>query len=136
MNEQEWSAMRGFVDIALGALIIGRTLHHSSQTAGFRARLAQLTVMTLLLAVLEMLGLWSLREIQAALKMLPVVWPLVVVILFLAYWALKYRSRIRRMQFEIDWRKEYQEVLMEQLERGGGSVPAPPTTGSGEDRKE
>jgi hypothetical protein len=126
VNEQEWLAMRGFVDIVFGALLVSRFLYHSAQLQSLRARLAQLTVLSLLLAILELIGVWSWREIVAATKVLPVVWPVFAVSLYLTYRTFRLWRNLQKAKFEIDWRREYQEVLMKQLEQSGRSAPDPP----------
>ena len=115
MSEQEWLAMRGFVDIVLGALLVGRLLWHSTQLPSLRARMALFTVVSLFLAVLELLGVWSLREVGAAAKMLPIVWPIIAIAVYLTLKSIKMWRELQRAQFEIDWRRD----LMQQLEQAG-----------------
>jgi hypothetical protein len=123
VNENEWLAMRGFVDIVFGSLLVGRFLWHSSQLPGRRARLAQLMALSVVLLLLEKLGVWSWREIGAAARMVPIVWPLVAIALYFVYRTFRMWHRLQRAQFEIDWRREYQEVLMQQLEQSGRPAP-------------
>jgi hypothetical protein len=119
MSEQEWLAMRGFVDIALCALLLSRLLWHSTQLPSLQARLAMFTVVSLFLALLELLGVWNWREIVAAARMLPIVWPIIALALYLTFKSIKMWRDLQRAQFEIDWRREYQESLLQQLEQGG-----------------
>src|SRR5262245_20277202 len=89
MSEQEWLAMRGFVDIVLGAVLVGRLLWHSTQLPSLSARLALFTVVTLFLALLELLGVWSFREVAAAARMLPIVWPIIAITIYLTVKSIK-----------------------------------------------
>jgi hypothetical protein len=125
VNENDWLAMRGFVDIVLGGFLISRFIGHSSELPDRRARLALFMLLSLLLAIFERLGVWSWREITTAAKMLPIVWPLVAIALYFIYKSFKLSYKLERAQFEIDWRREYQEELMQQLERAGHPLPAP-----------
>ena len=113
MSEQEWLAMRGFVDIVLGAVLVGRLLWHSTQLPSLSARLALFTVVSLFLALLELLGVWSLREVAAAARMLPIVWPIIAITIYLTVKSIRMWRELQRAQFEIDWRRD----LMQQLEQ-------------------
>jgi hypothetical protein len=125
VNENDWLAMRGFVDIVLGGLILSRFIGHSSQLPDRRARFALFMLLSLLLAIFERLGVWNWREITAAARMLPIVWPLVAVALYFIYRSYRLSRHLDRAYFEIDWRKEYQEELMQQLEKAGHPLPSP-----------
>jgi hypothetical protein len=126
VTENNWLAMRGLLDIVLAIWLFGRFLWHTSDIPGWRARWAQLTIISILLLVLQWLGVWNWQEVSAAVRLLPVIWPLLVVFGYFAFKAYRLSQRIQQIEFEIDWRREYQEVLMEQLEQNGQTAPPPP----------
>lgn len=125
MSETELLAMKGYLNILLGIWLMRRFLAHSSEF-GFKLRFAQITVISFLLLILQFLGVWSWREIVAAFKFAPIIWPLILMILYLAYKNYLLSQSAERAEFEIDWRREYQEVLIQELEGKGKEVPLPP----------
>lgn len=127
MNENEWLAMRGLVDILCAILIFTRFFWYSAQLQNARARFVQLSLLTILIIALQWLGVWSWREIAAALKLLPVYWPLLAIIIYLAVRSARLNRRLERAEFENDWRRAYQEVLIEELQQQGSTAPPPPS---------
>src|SRR5262245_43495695 len=101
--------MRGLLDIVLGGWLISRFVWHTTELPGWRARWAQLTIISLLLALLEWLGVWSWTELLAACRLIPVIWPLLLLLGFFIYRTLRLTRTVARAEFEIDWRREYQE---------------------------
>jgi hypothetical protein len=125
VTELEMLAMKGYLDIVLGVWLMRRFLAHSSDF-GFKLRFAQTTIISFLLLILQFLGVWHWNEIVAAFKFLPVIWPIILVLLYLAYKNRLLSQIAEKTEFEIDWRREYQEVLMEELEGKGKKIPPPP----------
>jgi hypothetical protein len=125
LGETELLAMKGYLDIILGVWLMRRFLAHSSEF-GFKLRFAQITIISFLLLILEWLGVWHWREVVAAFKLLPTIWPVIIVLLYLAYQNYFLSQHIEKAEFEIDWRREYQEVLIQELEIKGKEVPLPP----------
>jgi len=125
VSETELLAMKGYIDIVLGSWLMRRFLAHSSEF-GFKLRFAKITIVSFLLLILEWLGVWHWREVLAAFKLLPTIWPVILVLLYLAYQNYFLSQNVERAEFEIDWRREYQEVLIQELESKGKEVPLPP----------
>ncbi|MBI4854112.1 MAG: hypothetical protein HY819_20135 [Acidobacteria bacterium] len=125
MSETELLVMKGYLDIVLGSWLMRRFLAYSSEF-GFKLRFAQVTIISFLLLILQLLGVWHWNEVVTAFKFLPVVWPLLLVILYLAYQNYLLSQTTERAEFEIDWRREYQEVLIQELEGRGKEIPPPP----------
>lgn len=122
MTESELLAMRGFLDIILGSWLIRRFWDQSTTTSS-SAKWVQLIIISLIMLLLQVLGVWSWREILAVLKSLPIIWPLVALLFYLLYRNYQLNTQIAQAEFEIDWRKEYQEVLLETLEKQGATIP-------------
>ncbi|MBL8196617.1 MAG: hypothetical protein JNM06_22685, partial [Blastocatellia bacterium] len=93
-----------------------------------RQRFAQITIVSLLLLLLQWLGLWSWQEVLAALKTMLVIWPVLLVLLYLIYQNYLLQNIVEKAEFEVDWRKEYQEVLLQELEAQGKEIPPAPVT--------
>ena len=125
MSETELLAMRGYLDILLGIWLMRRFLAHSSEV-GFKLRFAQITIVSFLLLILQFLGVWRWQEVIAAFKLLPTIWPVILVLLYLGYQNYVLSQTMEQAEFEIDWRREYQEVLIQELEGKGKEVPLPP----------
>ena len=123
MTDEARLAMRGLIDIVLGGWLINRFFWHTTQMPASRARWVQLTIISLLLFLLKWLGVWSWQEIGAAINLTPVIWPIVFLLLYLLYRNYKLSTSLEKAEFEIDWRREYQEVLMEELEQKGRPIP-------------
>lgn len=122
MNHSEWLAMRGFLDVVLLGLLVSRFA--SSAVAGSRRLLfLQLFLLSLIITVLQLLGLWSWAELRAAASLLPVVWPLLLVIGYLFYSRERVAREYQKIAFELAWRKEHQEVIEEELEKRGWKLP-------------
>lgn len=125
MNQSEWLAMRGFLDVVLLGLLVARFA--SNGVTGSRKLLfLQLFLLSIVLTVLQLLGLWSWEELRAAARLVPVVWPLLVVIGYLAYSRQRLAEKYQKISFELAWRREYQEVIEEELERRGWKLPQKP----------
>lgn len=125
MNQSELLAMRGFLDVVLLGLLVARFA--SNGVTGSRKLLfLQLFLLSIVLTVLQLLGLWSWEELRAAARLVPVVWPLLVVICYLAYSRQRLAEKYQKISFELAWRREYQEVIEEELERRGWKLPQKP----------
>lgn len=127
MSEIEIIAMRGWIDIFLVAWLLKRFLVYAPDI-NLRQRFAQITIVSLLLLLLQWLGLWSWQEVLAALKTMLVIWPVLLVLLYLIYQNYLLQSSLEKAEFEVDWRKEYQEVLLQELETQGKEIPPAPVT--------
>ncbi len=122
MNQSEWLAMRGFLDVVLLGLLVAR-FASNGLTGSRRLLFLQLFLLSIVLTVLQLLGLWSWEELRAAAGLVPVVWPLLVVIGYLAYSRQRLAEKYQKINFELDWRREYQETIEEELERRGWKLP-------------
>ncbi|MBK7993888.1 MAG: hypothetical protein IPK14_10855 [Blastocatellia bacterium] len=127
MSEIEIIAMRGWIDIFLVAWLLKRFLVYAPDI-NLRQRFAQITIVSLLLLLLQWLGLWSWQEVLAALKTMLVIWPVLLVLLYLIYQNYLLQNIVEKAEFEVDWRKEYQEVLLQELEAQGKEIPPAPVT--------
>lgn len=122
MNQSEWLAMRGFLDVVFLWLLVARFA--SGAVVGSRRMLfLQLFLLSLIITALQLLGLWSWAELRAAASLLPVVWPLLLVIGYLIYTRERLAREHRKTEFELAWRKEYLEVIEEELEKRGWKLP-------------
>jgi hypothetical protein len=114
MEQQSWLAMRGFVDIVLGYGLLSRLWFQTDLGGvGQRARVVQIVVATLLLLILQGLGVWSWAEIRAAGQLLPVIWPVILLLLYGGYRIRRLQHQIAALEFEIDWRRDYQNFIHE-----------------------
>lgn len=127
MSEIEIIAMRGWIDIFLVAWLLKRFLVYAPDI-NLRQRFAQITIVSLLLLLLQWLGLWSWQEVLAALKTMLVIWPVLLVLLYLIYQNYLLQNIVEKAEFEVDWRKEYQEVLLQELEAQGKEIPPAPVS--------
>jgi len=127
VSEIEIIAMRGWIDIFLVAWLLKRFLVYAPDI-NLRQRFAQITIVSLLLLLLQWLGLWSWQEVLAALKTMLVIWPVLLVLLYLIYQNYLLQNIVEKAEFEVDWRKEYQEVLLQELEAQGKEIPPAPVT--------
>lgn len=127
VSEIEIMAMRGWLDIFLVAWLLKRFLVYAPDI-NLRQRFAQITIVSLLLVVLQWLGVWNWKEVLAALKTMLVIWPVLFVLLYLIYQNYLLQNIVEKAEFEVDWRKEYQEVLIQELEAQGKEIPPAPVT--------
>lgn len=127
MSEIEIMAMRGWLDIFLVVWLLKRFLVYAPDI-NLRQRFAQITIVSLLLVVLQWLGVWNWKEVLAALKTMLVIWPVLLVLLYLIYQNYLLQNIVEKAEFEVDWRKEYQEVLLQELEAQGKEIPPAPVT--------
>jgi len=125
VSEIEIMAMRGWLDIFLVVWLLKRFLVYAPDI-NLRQRFAQITIVSLLLVVLQWLGVWNWKEVLAALKTMLVIWPVLLVLLYLIYQNYLLQNIVEKAEFEVDWRKEYQEVLLQELEAQGKEIPPAP----------
>lgn len=118
-------AMRGIIDVLLCLVLFYRFQHSFSQFQSRVTQIVYLFIFSIVLFLLELLGLWHLEDVKVALQMMVVFWPLVILAIYLKYKNNRLQKQIGKMQFEIDWRKEYQEVVMEELDKMGYKVSTP-----------
>jgi hypothetical protein len=125
VTETELLAMRGWLDLLFGFWLIKRFVIYSLEFS-IRLRLTQFLVISFLLFVLQILGVWHWAEVIAAFKIIPVIWPILLFLLYLGYQNRLLTQNLEKAEFEVDWRREYQEVLIQELEGKGQQVPSPP----------
>lgn len=125
MTEVELLAMRGWLDLLLCFWLIKRFVIYSTEVS-MRLRWTQITVISFLLFVLQLLGVWHWAEVMTAIKMVPIIWPIVLFLLYLGYQNHLLSKTLEKAEFEVDWRREYQEALIQELEGQGKQVPPPP----------
>lgn len=126
MEQSALLALRGLLDIILGCWLAVRFSQVATSMPTLRTRLVQMTLFILVVIFLEWIGIWHRYEVVAAFSLLPIIWPLLLIMGWLAYRAYRLRQKVAKLEFEVDWRREYQDVIMEELEKDGKVVTPPP----------